>query len=574
MPATNKLSLHQLRIRLAHTEALLPLVLPGLMTGILAGMLLILFRESVATISELFVPEGQDSFRLLSATMRLLLPLAGAVLLAVLIKSCPANRRQYGVAHVIERLTFNRGELPVTSVAVQFFTALIALVSGFSVGREGPAVHIGAGVSSFLGKHLKLPDNTLNALAGCGTAAAISASFNTPMAGVIFAMEVVMKEYTLNSFIPVMTASVCAAVMTVAVYGPEPAFQIPMIPVISLSELFVSAASAVAIGALATAFIRINLFASRQRRSHIIPPLMAAGILMGTVGLMVPEVMGTSYDTLGMIFNGGNPDIGFLLILLLCKLLMTALVTGLGVPGGIIGPSLVIGAFAGTLMAMLGDSLAGLTVTNISFHALVGMVAMMAAVLQAPLTALVTVLEMTHNPHIIMPAMFAIIIACLTSGQLFKQRGLFDMQFLTRGKHADISPLTRLLNQTGVASLMDTRFCRTGRYFDQKKDRVPNTPWILIEDQQQITHIMSPDDLLKTKSDGQTLVDLVLHESSQPVHAINMRATLSDALRLMNREAVDILAVVVINKKRNRKECCGIVTRSAIEEFYPSLQAV
>ena len=138
MPATNKLSLHQLRIRLAHTEALLPLTLLGLMTGILAGVLLILFRESVATISELFTPEGEDSFERLGAPARMLLPLTGAVLLTILIKSCPVNRRQYGVA---------------------------------------------------LGKHLKLPDNTLNALAGCGTAAAILASFNTPMAGVIFDLK-------------------------------------------------------------------------------------------------------------------------------------------------------------------------------------------------------------------------------------------------------------------------------------------------------------------------------------------------------------------------------------------------
>ena len=571
MPATNKLSLHQLRIRLAHTEALLPLTLLGLMTGILAGLLLILFRESVEFVSELFKPEGEDSFEQLGSIARLLLPLAGAVLLIVLIKSCPSNRRQYGVAHVIERLTFNRGQLPLTSVIAQFFGALIALVSGFSVGREGPAVHMGAGAGSFLGKHLKLPDNTLNALAGCGTAAAISASFNTPMAGVIFAMEVVMKEYTLNSFIPVMAASVCAAVMSVAVYGPEPAFQIPLIPMISLPELLVSAASAVVIGALAASFIRLNLFASRQRKGHIALPLIVAGILMGVTGLLVPEVMGTSYDTVNIILNGGSPAISLLLILLFCKLIMTALVTGLGVPGGIIGPSMVIGAFAGTLLGILGDSLSGLTVTNIGFHALVGMVAMMAAVLQAPLTALVTVLEMTHNPHIIMPAMFAIIIACLTSSQLFKQRGLFDMQFLTRGKHADISPVARLLNQTGVASLMDTRVSRCNRYFDQNKDHQLKTPWILVEDQLQVTHILSSDELSQETTDSPLIpIDLAQYANAEPVHSIDMRATLNDALNLMNRKSVNVISVTVINKKLHSREFCGVITRAAIEALYQS----
>lgn len=570
MSNSNKLSLHQLRIRLAHTEALFPLTLLGIATGILAGLLLILFRESVQFISELFKPEGEDSFEHLGSMARLLLPIAGSVLLILLIKSCPPNRRQYGVAHVIERLTFNRGQLPLTSVIAQFFGALIALVSGFSVGREGPAVHMGSGAGSFLGKHLKLPDNTLNALAGCGTAAAISASFNTPMAGVIFAMEVVMKEYTLNSFIPVMAASVCAAVMSVAAYGPEPAFQIPLIPMSSLPELLVSAVSAVVIGALAASFIQLNLLASRQRRGHIAIPLLAAGILMGVIGLLVPEVMGTSYDTLSLILAGGTPDVLFLLILMLCKLIMTAIVTGLGVPGGIIGPSMVIGAFAGTLLGILGDSLSGLSVANIGFHALVGMVAMMAAVLQAPLTALVTVLEMTHNPNIIMPAMFAIIIACLTSSQLFKQRGLFDMQFLTRGKHAYISPVTRLLNQTGVASLMDTRFRRCDRYLDWNKCQQLKTSWILVEDQQRMTHILPPESELHEPVNKSIPVDLAQLTHAQPAYLINMRATLNDALNLMNKRSVDTVCVAIINNKQHSREVCGIITRAAIEDFYKS----
>lgn len=521
MPANNKHALHQLQIKLAQTEALVPLTLLGLLTGLLAGGLLIAFRETVSLVSNSVLPVGEGRFEIMDSVNRLFLPVIGAVLLAGLFKSNPAHRRQFGIAHVIERLTFNRGRISLTSVTTQFVGALIALVSGFSVGREGPAVHMGAGAGSFLGSRLNLPDNTLNTLAGCGTAAAISASFNTPMAGVIFAMEVVMKEYALNRFIPVMAASVCAAVMSQAMYGPEPAFQIPLIPMASLTELIISATSAVLIGALAAAFIKLNLFAARQRKGHTARPLLIAGLLMGVTGFLIPEAMGMGYDSIGVILlNGGSLDMGFLIVLLACKVLMTATVTGLGVPGGIIGPSLVIGAIAGTLLGMIGDNLSGLTVTNVSFHALVGMVAMMAAVLQAPLAALVTVLEMTHNPHIIMPAMFTIIIACLTSSQLFGQRGLFDMQFKTRGKQADLPPLTQHLHQTGVACLMDTRFME--------------------------------------------------HSSIQSVHTISMQATLNDALQLMNKESVDVLPVLTISKNldENHKNLCGVITREAIEAFY------
>lgn len=566
-----KLSLHRARIHLAHTEALVPLTLLGLLTGLLAGGLLIGFRELVILINDLLVPVGEEHFERLTPELRVLLPLTGACLLIGLIKLSPENRRQYGIAHVIERLTFNHGRLPATNVAGQFLGALIALTSGFSVGREGPAVHMGAGAGSILGQQLKLPDNTLTSLAGCGTAAAISASFNTPLAGVIFAMEVVIKEYTLGSFIPVMAASVSAAFLSQMMYGPEPAFLIPLIPMPSMEELIVSALAAFFIGALAAAFIRINLLASKLRGSRITLPLLVAGMLMGLTGFLLPEVMGIGYDTISLLLTGTEQSLSFILILLFAKLALTAIVIGLGVPGGVIGPSLMMGAMAGTALGIIGDNLLGLSIVDISFHALVGMVAMMAAVLQAPLAALVTVLEMTRNPNIIMPAMFAIVIACLTSSQLFRQRGLFDMQFKARGVHPELPLMTQQLNKTGVASLMETQFDTSTRFIALQQAKSFTKDWVLIADNHHATHAV-PSSAIHTNFTARDTFDLLSIPSCRAVQSIHMQATLDDALSVMNQHSVDALSVLTIQKKGRKKNrvLCGIISREDIEDFMSS----
>ncbi|WP_419833606.1 chloride channel protein [Endozoicomonas atrinae] len=496
-----KPSIQNLRLRLAQSEALPQLTLMALITGLLAGGFLIAFEELLfffGVVSQrALIPDHvfstlasvESGYEALPPLVRFISPIGGALALILLIKSCPPKRRSFGIAHVIERLTLNRGWLPITSTITQFFGVLIALVSGFSVGREGPAVHMGAGAGSFLGQILKLPTNTLGVLAGCGTAAAIAALFNTPMAGVIFAMEVVMKEYSLESFIPVMASAVVASVLTQTVYGPNPAFQIPIIPSATPEELAVTAITAVIIGLLAAAFIQINIFAIQKRRHKVVFPLLIAGLLMGIVAVLVPATMGIGYDTIEALLIGDDLNLPFLFILLATKLVITALVIGLGVPGGMIGPSLMMGATAGACSVLLAEQFIGISATNITFHVMTGMIAMMAAIFQAPLTALITVLELTHSSQIILPAMLAIVIACLISSQICRQQSIFAMQFMARGQSIQLSPMTQLLNRTGVASLMDSRFIRLSPDLtvdNAKAEISKNIQWLAIKKDEQL----------------------------------------------------------------------------------------
>ena len=508
-------SLHQLRIRLSSADALPQLTAIGMLIGLLAGGLLILFREIVTGSTSFWLSGGDEHFETLSDLLRLIIPIIGSLVILCLFTCTPIKRRTVGILHVVECLQFHKGKMSFTGMLLQFFGAAIALVSGFSVGREGPAVHVGAATGSLLGQKLRLPQNTLNILAACGASAAISASFNTPMAGVIFAMEVVVRQYTLNSFIPVIAAAVMAAVLSQLMYGPDPAFMVPVIPMASLTELGIAAATACLIGLLAAGFIRLQLWTASKRQQLFINPLLLAGLCMGAVGYFLPAVMGIGYETVELILNGELMDISFLLTLLTAKLVITALMTGLGIPGGIIGPSLMMGALAGAAFGHLGDLLLSLPDISTAFHALLGMVAMMAAVLQAPMAALVTVLELTRNPHIIMPAMFVIVIACLIAGRLTARGGLIEMQLNAKGYNHQHSLLNQLLSQKGIATLMS-------RNFD----------------------LLNDSDIVQ----------------------VQVHASLQDALEIMETHSVEVLGVYTSGK--HQQVLCGVITRKAIDSFY------
>jgi CIC family chloride channel protein len=159
-----------------------------------------------------------------------------------------------GVIHVMERLAYQEGYLPAKQAMMQFIGGAIAIISGHSVGREGPSIHLGSAAASLLGQWLRLPNNSIRTLVACGASAAIAASFNAPLAGVIFAMEVVKMEYTISGFTPVILAAVSATVLNRLVFESLPTFVVPELVLHSFWELGVIVGMGIGIGALAAGF--------------------------------------------------------------------------------------------------------------------------------------------------------------------------------------------------------------------------------------------------------------------------------------------------------------------------------
>ncbi|MDA8533992.1 chloride channel protein, partial [Pseudomonadales bacterium] len=207
----------------------------------------------------------------------------------------------------MERLHRHQGYLSVKNLLVQFVTGAIALISGQTGGREGPAIHLGASVSSLLGQTLKLPNNSIRVLIGCGAAAAIGSSFNTPIAGVIFSMEVIVLEYTIAGFMPVILAAVTGTLVVQQVFGDEPVFFIPGIAMDSYWDLPWIFLEGIVIAVLAAGLIRLMVICHDRAPKPIAVKIILAGLVTASLGFVVPEILGVGYDTVNQALQGSIP---------------------------------------------------------------------------------------------------------------------------------------------------------------------------------------------------------------------------------------------------------------------------
>ena len=412
------------RPRLAYADPVPRLALLGVAAGALTGIVVALFRLAIDGTARLALDGDSDDFESLGPALRVGMPLLGATIIGLALTRLAEDNRRTGVAHVLQRLREHAGRLPITNAAVQFFAGTAALGAGLSGGREGPAIHLGATASSVLGQRLGVPAESLRILVACGVAAAIAGSFNTPMAGVVFAMEVVLMEYAAASFIPVSLAAVTATVISRSLFGDTPAFAVGNIEMHSLLDMPFVVLAGLAIGAVGAAFTAtVRLFTRMGQRPYLARALLA-GAVTAAAALVTPAVMGVGYDTVDGAL-AGTFAWSALAIILIAKMVASSACIGLGMPVGVIGPTLVMGAACGGLLGQLGQFVSPAEASSAGFYVVLGMAAMMAAALQAPLAALMAVVELTSSAHMILPTMLIVIVATMTAGRLFRQPSVF-----------------------------------------------------------------------------------------------------------------------------------------------------
>lgn len=570
--------LERLRLRLAQANALPQLALLGILTGLLAGLVIIAFRFSLEYMQGLYLPGGgSENYEELAAIHRFWLPIAGGLFIGLVFHYLGYSHVQVGVAHVMERLAYHQGHLPFSNLLLQFFGAITSIASGHSVGREGPSVHIGASNGSLIGQWLGLPNNSIRTLVACGVAAAIAASFNTPMAGVIFAMEVVMMEYTLSSIAPVILAAVSGTAVTRLVFGSAPAFTVPPLEMGSLLELPYVLLTGIIIGALAAAFIALfQFFSTRLTERPLWIRTTSAGLIVALCAQPFPEVMGIGYDTANEALLG-QLGLTTLLGIVIFKLLATTAGLGLGLPAGLIGPTIVIGATAGGVLGVIGSQLFPEHVSSHGLYALIGMGAMMGATLQAPMAALMAILELTANPNILLPGMLAVITAGMTSSELFGKGPIFLELMRARGLDYSHDPVAQSLRRLGVAAIMKREYvtCPAQLSRQEAESILEKKPhWLLLRSDQIETTLLEAADLanhLQHALDAETIDLLNIPAASriQPP-AIPLQATLQEALdKLDSLNDPTVYALYVISRKRyGTIPVHGIVTRHDIETNY------
>jgi chloride channel protein, CIC family len=566
--------LEKFRVQLSSADAVLPLSILGLIAGTLAALTIIAFRLLVDYLQLAFLPiDVAEDFEALSIAWRVGAAVAGGLLIGLLFRLTPERAHTVGVLHMLERLAHHQGRLPWRNAVVQFIGGAISIVAGHSVGREGPSAHLGAASSNLTAQALKLPNNSLRVLAACGAAAGIAASFNTPLAGAVFAMEVLVMEYTVVGFAPVILATVSATTLTRAVFGSDLAYNVPSLSLGALYELPFILVCGVLIGLLAAGFNGLFQWVSvhGQKLPDWLRPVVA-GLLLGLCGAMVPEVMGIGDDTVDSILRG-EPAFTLLLVILVVKIIATTGGIGLGIPGGIIGPMLFIGAAAGALLSAVGVMLGINDSASSGLYAMIGMGAMMAGTMQAPLAGLIAILELTGEPNFILPGMLAVVAATITAGRIGRRESLFHGLLRARGLDYRNDPMAQSLRRIGVASVMSRRVVVLPRLVtpaDADKALAEQPLWILVREGDRADMLLAAVDLVRARKelpdeDGYDLIELP-GERLQ-VTTVDMRATLQEAqdkLMQTGAEAVCVISQTVPGIPR----VLGVLTPEDIENSY------
>jgi CIC family chloride channel protein len=358
----------------------------------------------------------------------------------------------------------NRGIIRMRVVLAKAIASALSIGSGGSVGREGPIIQIGSALGSSLGQLLHAPLLHMRTLVGCGAAAGISATFNAPFAGVLFAMEVILRDFRFRSLTPIVCSSVMATAVSRAYFGDIAAFPVPHLILghpLELGFYVVLGALAGLAGAFFSRFLYFTEDAADRVR--LPDPLKAAlgGLLVGLLALQFREVMGVGYETIENALAGtGGLTIATFVLLFGAKILATSITLASGGSGGVFAPSLFLGAMLGGAVGYALQMAFPSLVTQPEAYALVGMGALVAATTHAPLSAILILFELTDDYKIILPLMFASIVSTVVSRRVCAQ-SIYTLKLSRRGESSFVDPATNLLASAQVTDVLDTKSVET-----------------------------------------------------------------------------------------------------------------
>ena len=413
------------------------MVVVAAMIGILAGYGAVGFRYLIQLFQSLFWQTDHPSLAWVTDLpwyWIVLAPTVGGLLVGTIVARFAPEAKGHGVPEVMEAVVLRNGYIRPRIVAAKAVASGLSIASGGSVGREGPIVQIGAAIGSTAGQVLGVRPRRLRTFVACGAAGGIAATFNAPVAGALFAVEVLLGDFGVPQFSPIVISSVMATVVSHAYLGDLPAFEIPAY---SLEHPFELAAYVV-LGVLACltaiAFIRSLYFTEDLADRLKMPtPIKAAlgGGLVGAIALLYPGVLGVGYEQINLALTQ-SPSGSLLLALLVAKLAAVSLTIGSGGSGGIFAPSLFLGAMLGGMVGALTNWAFPAQVAAPGAYALVGMGAVVAATTHAPITAIVIIFELTSDYRIILPLMIACIISTLMSTRLLSE-SIYTLKLVRRG---------------------------------------------------------------------------------------------------------------------------------------------
>jgi len=548
----------------------------AIIIGILGGYGAVGFRWLIEFFQRLFFSHHGDG--ILEVLLRLpwyakvIPPVIGGAIVGPLVYFFAREAKGHGVPEVMEAVTLKGGVIRKRVVFVKSLASAITIGSGGSAGREGPIVQIGSAIGSTLGQILKVSVDRMRTLVACGAAAGIAATFNAPIAGAMFALEVILGDFGIAAFTPIVVSSVLATVISRVYLGAFPAFIVPQYTMVSLWEIPIYVLLGIIAGFVGVFFTTFLYKAEDFFDAVKIPDYLKAsigGVLVGLIGVYFPHVYGVGYDSITLALLG-QLSWGMLLGLAFIKILATSITIGSGGSGGIFAPSLFIGSMAGGVFGYFVHMLFPSVTSSIGAYSLVGMGAIVSATTHGPITAIMILFEMTGDYKIILPLMLSCIIATVVASQL-KRDSIYTLKLARRGVDIRAGKEINILKSLTVKEAMTQEVVTIPSNMPLKKLvkftlASKHSSFPLVDDEGLLSGIVTFQDFKEVFFE-EGLGDLVVAKELSPpkVITITKKENLDDALVKIGMKNIEQIPVVDEN---NPRKIIGILSRRDIFAAY------
>jgi len=579
-----------LRARRAHQSQLF-LVAIAVACGVGGAFAAIAFRILIRLFTAVFFADGggvRDLFagnwladagdplalaRALPWWAKLAIPALGGLVVGPLITLFPREAKGHGVPEVMEAVALRGGMIRGRTVVLRTLASALSIGSGGSVGREGPIVQIGAALGSMIGQWFRVPPRVLRTIVGCGAAAGIAATFNAPIAGALFAVEIIVGDFAVAQFSPIVISSVVATVLSRWLLGDHPSFAVPPYQLVSPFEIVLYALLGVAAGLVGLAFMetlsRAEDTFERLRVPAWTKPALG-GLLVGAIGIVFPQVYGVGYGTITPALQGSLAPT-LLAALLVAKLVATSMTVGSGGSGGVFSPSLFFGAMAGGAFGSAVHALFPASTAGPGAYALVAMGAVVSATTHAPIMSIVMIFEMTQTITIIPPLMISCVISTLLSTYLSRE-SIYTMKLARRGVDLRAQQDANVLRRLRVRDVMsrDVAQVPASARFDELLALVVQSPHVefyVVDDRGDLAGAISLAALRQLMLDQEALRHVLVARDLAVPHppTVTEDDDLDTAMQILGHSDLDEIAVVDAEKPRR---LVGSLTSQRVIDAY------
>ena len=561
----SKITLFRYFLQFRSTEHVFMIVV-AVIIGLIGGFGAIGIQYLIKTFQNWFWGASEfppEHIRSVPVYLKILIPVAGGLIVGMIIYFFSREAKGHGVPEVMQAIAQNNGVIRARVAIAKLLASSIYIGAGGSVGREGPVIQIGSSIGSTVGQVLRVNPQRMKIFVACGASAGIAAAFNAPIAGALFSVEIILCDFALTQFSPIVISSVVATAVSRGFLGNYPAFAVPKYELLSPYELIFYAGLGILAGAISLLYIK-TLYTCEdffdKLKVHEITKPMISGMVIGGIGILMPQIYGVGYHTIVGALHG---DLLWttMLLLIFVKIIATSISLGSGGSGGVFAPALFIGTMTGGFFGTMIHQFFPFA-AHPGAYALVGMAALVAGTTHAPLTAILIIFEMTNDYKIILPLMISCVIATLLASKLQKE-SIYTLKLVRKGldwlQGRDANVLRALTVRDVMSKDMAVISASTSlpdliELFYHNR----HSQYFVVDQKQGLVGRISAHELRQLLQQGEDLSHLVIaHDLMQPnVAKIHEKDTLDGVMKIFGHYAVEELPVV---DSRNGGNIIGVV---------------